>query len=747
MPSVSLLLPLIASLAMVGCGGGSGGSTMEASALPMAVQAIVFGTSIDKDSLKIEVLSNRADLLSGGDALIEISGSTDLATVRVSAGERDVTSAFLPTADGRKLRGLVTGLPEGATVLRATQLRGKGATITLTNHALTGPIFSGEQIQPWTCETEAQGLGPSVAPHCMAPTKVEFFYRSILGIWAAYTPGSAPLDIASTTTDEGKTVPFIVRQETGTMNRGIYIFAALWNPANANPAWNTPGPWNGKVMFNFGGGANITHSQGTMERHIRAGVGDLSDTGTNWPTLLGRGFAVGGTTMGKGAVNTNDVVSAETLMMLKERMVETLGPIRYSMGFGGSGGAINQNLINAAYPGLLNAAVKGADNMDWFSVGLDTAECNLLQNYFNNVSPSMWLDATQRAAVEGGSPTMCTAYVAWIGRNFFDPKSCSKDWTYDPVSNPSGARCTLQDNNVAAFGRRPAERWGPVEKAIGRGFANRPLDNVGVQYGLDALQAGRISIGQFVDLNEKVGGYDIDFNHVPTRMTADPEALTVAYRTGRLTLGENWSTIPILDQGGEGNVEIHQDFRAYQVRARLQAANGTSANHVIQKRTLGGLTLEPVLDLENQTAAQLMVDRWLTGIEADRSDTSLAQKVIANKPADAVDKCFVGGVPITDSALCATAYPIVKPPRSAAGAPLAGIVLKCQLRPLDRNDYVMAGAALTDELFARLQAVFPGGVCDWSKPGVAHAPNTPWMSFKFGPGGVPLGAAPVSVTR
>ena len=98
----------------------------------MAVQAIVFGTSIEKDSLKIEVLSNRAELLSGGDALIEISGSTDLATVRVSAGERDVTSAFLPTADGRKLRGLVTGLPEGTTVLTATQLRGKGATMTLT---------------------------------------------------------------------------------------------------------------------------------------------------------------------------------------------------------------------------------------------------------------------------------------------------------------------------------------------------------------------------------------------------------------------------------------------------------------------------------------------------------------------------------------------------------------------------------------------------------------------------------------
>lgn len=747
MPSVSLLLPLIASLAVVGCGGGSGGSTIEASTIPMAVQAIVFGTSIDKDSLKIEVLSNRADLLSGGDALIEISGSTDLATVRVSADERDVTSAFLPTADGRKLRGLVTGLPEGATVLSATQLKGKGATITLTNHALTGPIFSGEQTQPWNCATEAQGLGPSQPPHCMAPTVVEFFYRTTLGVWAAYSPGSSPLDMATTTTDQGKTVPFIVRQETGTMNRGIYAFAALWDPSDTAPAWIAAGPWNGKVMFTFGGGANITHSQGTVSR-IRPGTGDATpDVGPNWPALLGRGFAVGAQTLGRGAINTNDVVSAETLMMLKERIAETLGPIRYAMGYGGSGGAINQNLINAAYPGLLDGSVKGADNTDWFTVGLDTAECGLLQNYFNNVSPSMWLDPAQRTAVEGGSPTMCTAYVSTIGRNFFDPKSCGQSWTYDPVTNPSGARCTLQDNNVAAFGRRPPERWGQIEKSIGRGFAARPLDNVGVQYGLEALQAGRISIGQFVDLNEKIGGYDLDFNLVPARMEADPEALIVAYRTGRLTLGGNWATIPMVDQGGEGNVEIHQDFRAYQVRGRLLAANGTSANHVIQKRSIGGVTVQPLLDVEDQIAMLLMVDRWLSAIEADGSSSSLPQKVIANKPADAVDRCYVGGIAVTDSALCATVYPIVKPPRAVAGAHLAGTVLKCQLRPVDRMDYVMAGAALTDELFSRLQRVFPNGVCDWTKPSVGYAPNTPWMSFKAGPGGVPVGAAPVSVPR
>jgi hypothetical protein len=742
------LVPLIASLTLAACGGGSDGpaASSAAAAVQALAQGVLLNLGADKDVLKIEVLSNRADLISGGDALIEISGASDPSQVRVRAGDLDVTSAFRRTSDGLRLRGLMSGLPVGNTVVTATPAKGKGSSITLTNHALTGPIFSGEQTQPWICETEAQGLGPSEPPYCMAPTVVEFFYRTILGTWAAYSPGSPPLDMAMTTTDEGKTVPFIVRQEMGTMNRGIYVFAVLWDPAKATPGWIAPGPWNGKVMFTFGGGANITHRQGTLSR-IRPGLASTDNGPGNWPQILGRGLAVGSQSLGVGAANMNDVVSAETLMMLKERMAETLGPIRYSFGYGGSGGSINQNLITAAYPGLLDGTVKTAENMDWFTVGLETADCGLLQNYFNNVSPTMWLDVSQRTAVEGGSPTMCAAHVALLGRNFFDPKSCGKEWTYDPVTNPSGVRCTLQDDNVAAFGRRPPERWGPVEKQIGRGFAPRPLDNVGVQYGLEALLSGQISFEQFVDLNEKIGGYDIDHNLVAARMVADPEALMVAYRTGRLTLGANWSTIPMLEQGGQSNLEIHPEFRPYQVRARLQAANGTSASQVIQKRTAGGQTMEPLLDLEAQTSAQLLMDRWLAAIEADRSDLTLPQKVIANKPLDAVDQCFLGAVPITDAAVCATLYPITKPARTAAGAPLAGTVLKCQLRPLDRNDYVSVGAALTDAVWARLQRVFPGGVCDWSKPSVGYAANTPWMSFRGGPYGIAIGAAPVSVAR
>jgi len=45
---------------------------------------------------------------------------------------------------------------------------------------------------------------------------------------------------------------------------------------------------------------------------------------------------------------------------------------------------------------------------------------------------------------------------------------------------------------------------------------------------------------------------------------------------------------------------------------------------------------------------------------------------------------------------------------------------------------------------ARLQAVFPRGVCDYGKPGVGQVAPEPWQSFIDGPGGKPLGAAPAS---
>ena len=80
--------------------------------------------------------------------------------------------------------------------------------------------------------------------------------------------------------------------------------------------------------------------------------------------------------------------------------------------------------------------------------------------------------------------------------------------------------------------------------------------------------------------------------------------------------------------------------------------------------------------------------------------------------------------------------------RWLAGWPMELDTFKCQLKPLTRMDYVPLD--FTDEEWAKLNQAFPTGVCDFSKPAVAHQPTIPWITFADGPGGRPLGDPPTS---
>jgi Tannase-like family of unknown function (DUF6351) len=66
-------------------------------------------------------------------------------------------------------------------------------------------------------------------------------------------------------------------------------------------------------------------------------------------------------------------------------------------------------------------------------------------------------------------------------------------------------------------------------------------------------------------------------------------------------------------------------------------------------------------------------------------------------------------------------------PRGVAGGPVASDIVKCQLKPVAASDYKVTFSA--DEM-ARLKRIFPGGVCDWSKPGVEQQPPAgTWLKF------------------
>ena len=94
---------------------------------------------------------------------------------------------------------------------------------------------------------------------------------------------------------------------------------------------------------------------------------------------------------------------------------------------------------------------------------------------------------------------------------------------------------------------------------------------MGVQYGLRALIAGKITPAQFVDLNAKVGSVDIDYVTQPgQRIEADPAAIATAYRSGVLNEGNNLDRVPIIDIPVPGDrYEIHDNYKSWALRARL----------------------------------------------------------------------------------------------------------------------------------------------------------------------------------
>ncbi len=84
-------------------------------------------------------------------------------------------------------------------------------------------------------------------------------------------------------------------------------------------------------------------------------------------------------------------------------------------------------------------------------------------------------------------------------------------------------------------------------------------------------------------------------------------------------------------------------------------------------------------------------------------------------------------------------------PRQVAGGPLAENILKCELKPLNSVDY--APLVFSSAQWARLQATFPDGVCDWSEKGVGQRRAASPLTFADGPGGKRLPPPPVSHPR
>ncbi|NOT63088.1 MAG: hypothetical protein HOP19_23005 [Acidobacteria bacterium] len=672
-------------------------------ALTASFTLILFSFSVNAQAkLEIKTLSSRPDLVSGGDALIEVKAP---ARPTLTLNGKDVTSQLKP--NGTAWRGVVSGFNLGENTLLAKAAK-QQAKLKVMNYPITGPILSGPHLTPYECRTVESGLGEPLDAHCSAKQKIDYFYRSTNNTFKPLTDAvKRPDDLTTTTTIDGKTVPYIVRVDSGTINRSIYRIAVLDdpNPETNGNQWTPSASWNHRLAVSFGGGAGTQYNQGVNQAN--AALNHL---------YLSRGFAFMISTELVNQQHGNAVLQGEALMMLKEYFIERYGVPKWTVGFGGSGGAIQQLVITQIYPGLLDGL---QPTLSFPDSSLHTADAGLLQNFWRKADASVWTDA-KKTAVEGFTKGTTAAWE----RSFVpvltatNAKGCAmKDESkvYHPVTNPKGVRCTMQEMRANIYGRDPQT-----------GFARKPQDNVGLQYGLLALNSGAISVDEFLELNEKIGGNDLDGGFVAQRSIGDDVATRALYASGLINSGGGGlANVPILHARPYTDAigDIHDRHRDLTIRARLQRANQRSDNQIIWTGPPIQRGATPVTDL-----AALSLDamtKWLDALTADPAPLN-TDKVVRHKPAEAIDACWdAQGVRINETASfdgkgkCNAFYPVHSEPRMVAGAPLTNDIAKCQLKAINFADYQVIFSAAQQ---ARMKAVFPTGVCDFSKPGMGQAP-------------------------
>ena len=706
-----------------------------------------------RHALEIATLSSRSQLVSGGEVLtsIKLPQSVAQSQVRITLNGRIITSAFSADPESHGLVGLVTGLRLGKNTLAAGTGNSRDgalrARLTLINYPISGPIISGPHQHPFVCSAaqykiysglfgiepiDETTLGPPTDAQCSAVTKITYLYLPKGGTTLKPLPDAnvLPDDVSQVTTLAGAKVNFVVRVETATIDRGIYQSTVLHDPtSDPEPSWRTPPRgWNRRLIAVEGAGCpGGWYQQGTAGASMYlAGVAEFSLFSA---ARLGEGYALFANTLQNASQNCNSVLAGEAAMMSKEHFIKTYGMPKFTVSAGASGGSYGSSQLVDALPGLFDGILIAATFPDPLSIAFSAADGHLLTHYFATNPAALTIE--QQLAVSGYKSNKAFVDAANQAARI-DPVPNRADidgyksavWNpivpealrYDPVKTRRGARPTLFDSARNIYGIDPKT-----------GFARRPFDNVGVQYGLKALNLGLISPAQFVALNKKIGGYDPDFNYVQNRVESDEYAVRRAYESGlQLSSGGGLRAIPIFDITGVMNEDggYHYQWFHFAQRERLIQAAGDDANLVMWRGN-------PV---PFEKAWSTFID-WVAAASADTSRSSVRERTLRNKPAAAVDGCwsssseFIAERQTFDnlpSSPCNVLFPSFAFPRYVAGGPLAADIIKCQLKPIDRMDYQVK---FEDGEWKQLSAVFPRGVCDWSKPGVASRAVRTWASF------------------
>ena len=700
--------------------------------------------------IQLRAVSTQSWLVTGGDVLVEVVFAAPLnrTQLTISLNGRDISDRFTRTA-ATTLQALLTDLPQGdSTLLVEHSPQQLSESLKLTNYPSVGPIISGPHEQPYVCQTEqfvtiaGDTLGSALDANCTIPTRVDYVYWSTVDdvfkplLLAAET--ALPEDMGLITVIDQIDQPYIVRVETGTVNRAVYEIAMLHNPLNSSRSldpWNRSPYWNDKLVYTHGGGCRA----GWYQQGDRTG-------GVMRRGLFEQGYALTSATLNVFGQNCNDLLASETHIMVKERFIEHYGEPDYTIATGASGGSYQSHQTADNYPGVFDGIIVSSSFPDVTTATIFTlADARLLHNYFNtrDVETFTW---EQQRAVSGfgvweslanlsrGAARLDPLYTIETPLEEQGGEISIPELTDELYSgeNPGGLRATVYDHTVNVYGTT-ANPFDPMQQ-----LAQRPLDNVGVQYGLLALNQSAITAQQFLDLNQGIGGFDRDMNHVPQRHRADSQANKRAIESGRVLFGgAGLASTPVIDyrtyndhrEGGDIHMIVHQ----FSTRQRLVNANGHADNHVMQ---VGG-QWNFIAGQDDLGHLFRQMDFWIRNIQADTLESDPAFRVVRNKPASLTDSCWDTTGETTElveeplafnsESRCGVLYPSYQTPRQVAGAPLANDIVSCQLKRIDLADYAIS---FTAEEYQQLLNVFPGGVCDWSRgdrSGSRHQGT--WKSF------------------
>ncbi len=651
------------------------------------------------------------------------------------------------------------------------------------------PLFAGKLQYPFLCQTEESHFGQPLVDNqdavgipiyaldsngdktksrigyskdCSLLTSIQYYYNR-KGGKRFYPLAQANNDINQIEIN-GKLQDFVVRIETGTINRFIYIIATFKGAAD-ELAKADLSDWNRVLIYQFNGGIGIGFNQGKIK---------VNKLLKRRYTQLAKGYAVAYSTGNETDNHYNVWLQEDTALRLKKQFELAYAKPEYTVGIGGSGGGLQQYLLAQNRPGLLDAAIPQYSYPDMITQTVYALDCDPLEYYFDITDRhnDYWQHWENRSKIEGlnaismDDPPYSFAYRMSKLMNGYWPSAptgsseCAQAWRgpAQVVLNPRFS-VNYKRYSKSVFRNTHWTHWDDAKDIYGvgsNGYALSTWDNIGVQYGLAALTSGDISVGSFMELNKKVGGWRhaeqmkkarfwrvdgrtdiLDFSlwshhniNLKTkhgkpapRTLGNLAAIEAAYRSGMIFMGK--IDIPVIDIRHylDGELDMHHSFASLASRQRIIGFDGDASEHVIWVAHKNYNITDQAFDTMHQ---------WMRSRDKDTP---------GERPTLTVDGCFNAagdvialGETVWDGqwngrsdGICTKTYPPFKTSRQVAGEDVKGMVLKCQLQSVDSA--IEKGLYAPIEMNAhrkKMKVLFPQGVCDYSKPGM----GLPRMLFK-----------------